>query len=50
MKLGVTMEYNFDNKEYRISVSGSLVAIKEDWCDALKEFRWYQRQIDKEID
>jgi hypothetical protein len=38
MKLGVNMEYDYDDKDYKISVNGVLVSIKTDLSEAIDEF------------
>lgn len=46
----ITMKYNFEIKAYQIYLGEILYITVYSWCDAIKEFRWVQRKIDKEID
>jgi hypothetical protein len=50
MQLGISMDNDFDNKEYRVYEGRILVYVDADYMSALKEFRSLQRKRDKEIE
>lgn len=46
----ISMTYDFENKAYIIYYNGTVHKVVYSWVDYIKEFRWLQRKIDKEIE
>ena len=46
----ISMSYDFENKAYVIYCGEIVHMTVYNWLDSIKEFRWLQRKMDKEVE